>query len=136
MLLFVLNQLLILIPKKVKADVIYTFKLGDVLFNPRCYYNTDNNSNPTIASVNLDGVISTNFSTFALTLQPQTIQRITLYINDNIDPLLSVAGVGNNYIFSVALVIEEYDLLYNEISNTTGEARKDFINAEKNSRIK
>lgn len=110
-------------------NAIYTFKIDDVLFNSRCYYNTDNCGATTIATCNFNGESNINYSSFALTLQPQNLNKITMYVSDNITNHL--AGVPNGYSFVIALVIEEYDLIYDEIGKSLGEARKDFINAEK-----
>lgn len=115
-------------------NAIYTFKIDDVLFNARCYYNTDNTAATTIATCNFNGESNINYSSFALTLQPQNLNKITMYISDDVSNYL--AGVPNTYTFIVAVVIEEYDLVYDEIGKSLGEARKDFINAEKKSNYK
>lgn len=115
-------------------DAIYTFKVDDVLINSRCYYNTDNCGATTIATANLNGKTNINYSSFALTLQPQNLNKITMYVSDNITNFL--AGVPNTYTFVIALIIEEYDLIYDEVGKSLGEARKDFINAEKKTSYK
>ena len=75
-----------------------------------------------------------NYSTFALTLTPQNIGKISISISDDITD--ANAGVAVAYKCIIALVIEEYDLVYDEVGSSYGEARKDFINAEKNTYIR
>ena len=95
-------------------------KLGsEVNVDTTSYFSTDKNAFPIIYATHT-GVAGMEFNNhFSLILNPQTITRIKIYLNDTLDKIdngftISAAGAGN---FIIALLFEPMDLSIDNSAN-------------------
>jgi len=85
------------------TNEVWTFKLDNVKFNNGNYYNSDNNSVPTILTRCFNGKSSMMIDNFALEIVPQDITEFVLMITDE-------AGNGiNTAKMNIEMCIEEID---------------------------
>jgi hypothetical protein len=84
----------------------WDIKLHNVKYNTTSYFNSDNNSAPTIACLNYDTNNSIQNGTFALELVEQDIKQIVLQIesDDGHGAIKNQAPIE----FHICLTIEEY----------------------------
>lgn len=89
----------------------WTIKLGNTIkHNTTSYYNSDNDSMPTIAMINYDQNNSIQNGTFALELEQQDIKQVVVKITTHEGTDLHGAVKNSQEIdFFVCLVIEEYE---------------------------
>jgi hypothetical protein len=85
------------------TNEVWTFKLDNVKFNNGNYYNSDNNSVPTILTRCFNGKSSMMIDNVALEIVPQDITEFVLMITDE-------AGNGiNTAKMNIEMCIEEID---------------------------
>lgn len=84
----------------------WTIKIGNVKYNTTSYFNSDNDSMPTIAMINYDQNNSIQNGTLALELEVQDIKQIVIKIesDDNHGAIKNSQEIQ----FHIGLVIEEY----------------------------
>ena len=87
----------------ITTDEVWTFKLDNVKFNNGNYYNTDNNSVPTILTRCFNGKSSMMIDNFALEIVPQDITEFDLMITDEDGNGISTAKMN------IEMCIEEID---------------------------
>ena len=64
------------------GDSVYHIKLHGVEYEHTDYYNSDKNSTPTIITRCFNGKSSLTLDSYALTLPPQEVNSLSLYIQD------------------------------------------------------
>jgi len=86
----------------------WTIKLGNTIkHNTTSYYNSDNDSSPTIAMINYDQNNSIQNGTFALELEQQDIKQVVVKIIS--DDGHGAVKNSQEIDFFICLVIEEYE---------------------------
>ena len=85
------------------TNEVWTFKLDNVKFNNGNYYNSDNNSVPTILTRCFNGKSSMMIDNFALEIVPQDITEFVLMITDEDGNGISTAKMN------IEMCIEEID---------------------------
>jgi hypothetical protein len=89
------------------GSLIYTFKSMNLQYNNRCYFSTDNNGYPTIATASF---VSTNYyqdNISGIILQPQNIDNITLIVSDSLSDISN--GIDSDIDFVLTLSLEIYE---------------------------
>lgn len=98
------------------SDNIITFRLKDIIYNPELYRSTDNSGYPIIHAMPFDGESPYNdLSLGGLYLTPQTINRISINVSDNMSNPNN--GINQNIQFLIGLVIQPYDRVMSSIEN-------------------
>lgn len=99
------------------GDNVLSFRLKDILYNPSTYYSSDNTAYPLIwaGTFNPNEPIYWNTDFSAITIIPQTINKITLVCSDLLsNPFI---GIQEPFNFLIGISIEQYDLKLSEINN-------------------
>ena len=85
---------------------VWEFKIDRVLFNQNYYFNSDNNSIPTIANVMIDSNQMYNTNSGGLEIEQQDINQIVLYVKSSDDHGLTKNSQDIHLYLN--LIIEEY----------------------------
>jgi len=89
----------------------WEIKLGNsVKYNNMCYFNSDNDSMPTIAMMNYDANNSIQNGSFALQISEQDVKQLVIKITTMAGSTeIGAIKNSNNINFHIGLVIEEYE---------------------------
>jgi hypothetical protein len=97
------------------SEKVIQFRIKDVMYNPELYRGSDYGPPILFAQVFGSETSYWDGSMAGLYLQPQTINRITMIVSDNInDPY---AGVDIDLKFMIGLVISPYDRSFSATEN-------------------
>ncbi len=88
----------------------WVIKLGNVKYNTTSYFNSDNESMPTIAHMNYDQNNSIQNGSFALELEKQDIKQLIIQITTHTGSTEHGAIKNSQPIeFAIGIVVEEYE---------------------------
>ena len=103
------------------ANTPYTFRLHDIQYTSKDFYNSDN-GDPTIAQIvsSSTSYSSLTESPFSLILPPQNINYLTIYADDSI--IAKDTGIPLAMNFVIILEIDEFDPVTTEINDVYRES--------------